>query len=56
MGDLSQHFSRHEFACRCCAKAVVSPELIASLRLCGIGSVLPSAPLRLPLPVTQPRR
>ena len=31
MGDLSQHFSRHEFACRCCGKAVVSPELIASL-------------------------
>jgi uncharacterized protein YcbK (DUF882 family) len=31
MGDLSQHFSRHEFACRCCGKAVVSPELIAPL-------------------------
>ena len=31
MGDLSQHFSRHEFACRCCGKAVVSAELIASL-------------------------
>ena len=31
MCDLSQHFSRHEFACRCCGKAVVSPELIASL-------------------------
>lgn len=31
MGDLSQHFYRHEFACRCCGKAVVSPELIASL-------------------------
>ncbi len=31
MGDLSEHLSKSEFACRDCGKAVVSPELIAAL-------------------------
>lgn len=32
MGDLSQHFSRHEFACHCgCGFDAISPELITVL-------------------------
>lgn len=31
MGDLSPHFSRAEFACRCCGLDVVHPDLVASL-------------------------
>ena len=34
MGDLSEHFSRKEFACKCgCGKADVSPELVKKLEL-----------------------
>lgn len=31
MGDLSENFSRHEFACRCCGLDTVSPALIERL-------------------------
>lgn len=34
MGDLSEHFSKHEFACKCgCGYFVVEPELITKLEL-----------------------
>jgi uncharacterized protein YcbK (DUF882 family) len=31
MGDLSEHFSKAEFACPCCGQAVVDPELVRGL-------------------------
>lgn len=31
MGDLSAHFSRHEFRCPCCGRAEVAPRLIEVL-------------------------
>lgn len=31
MGDLSDHFSKHEFRCRCCGNLVVSGRLLLAL-------------------------
>ena len=31
MGDLSEHFSKHEFACRHCGKLMTNPKLIEAL-------------------------
>ena len=39
MGDLSEHFSKKEFACKCCGKFIPCPELVEKLEkfreLCG---------------------
>ncbi len=39
MGDLSAHFSKKEFACKCCGKFIPCPELVEKLEkfrtLCG---------------------
>jgi hypothetical protein len=31
MGDLSEHFSKREFACRCCGQLVISGRLVMAL-------------------------
>ncbi|MBQ9528062.1 MAG: DUF882 domain-containing protein [Fretibacterium sp.] len=39
MGDLSEHFSKREFACHCCGKFIPCPKLVEKLEkfreLCG---------------------
>ena len=32
MGDLSRHFSTHEFRCRCCGRAEINPRLVEALQ------------------------
>ena len=36
MGDLSPHFSRKEFECRCCGRLVLDDGLAADIRLPGL--------------------